>query len=193
MEKGLQKFKRTVTTGPVAVLLVAGVIGAIVYGVTQISRRTGDGPWVGYLYPDKSFSVAPIVQTARELNFHWEQDSPDKAIPADGFAGKWVTCIKLTAPTVVWFSLRADDASQLFVDDKLVIGDWDKPSYGPMQKLLPLAAGVHMIRVENYDISLGALLEFEMRQDNPEGSKLDSGKYVFPGKSADVPNSCPAQ
>lgn len=179
VEKQLHKLKKQAVSRPVVIGVLALLIGGIVYAAVHFTRSS-EGPWMGFAYPDKSFSVAPTVLSAKEINFNWDLGSPDKSIPTEGFATRWVTCLVVSEPITVWFSARADDGCQLFVDDKLVGGDWDKPVYQPVQKAITFQPGVHPIRVESYELSGYAGLWLQMRMENAEGPPVPASLLKYP-------------
>ncbi len=110
-------------------------------------------------FADKDLSGAPtITRLDPQINFNWNDVSPDKSVPRENFSSRWTGF--LTPPTTGRYTLvlDSDDGSRLFIDDKLVIDYWSDHGTGsPLRAGLDLVAGhAYKIRVEQYQGTGGA-------------------------------------
>lgn len=187
--KPLRKLEKRAASRPFLLFVVGCVLGGLAYG--WIHRlRSGEGPWLGFAYVDKSFSGVPLLLTAKDLNLSWGSESPHPFLPGDHFAIKWVSCLKLSARTYVSFSVSADDAAQVSVDGETIISDWDSPAYKVLEKAVPLSAGTHLITVAHRDHAGGASVSFKMRLVDSQGPTIGGTLLKFPGRINDPANAC---
>lgn len=189
LTKRFQKLKKKLVSQPLLVLGMGAVLGGLIVSAVHC-MRSSHGPWLGFAYSNKEFNGPALLQSAKKVDFNWESGAPAKGIPIDGFAMKWVTCLKLESPANVWFSIHSDDGGRLFVDDELVVGDWDKPSFDTLEKVVSLKAGVHPIRAEYYENNGGASFIVELRQHDAQGPDLATSLLNFPGWLTNDANAC---
>lgn len=175
---------------PLAVLIAGITVVGLIVVSSFLRGKRPDGPWLGFVYPDKSLSSPALSISAGELDIDWHQDSPDESVPSDGFAIKWMTCLQVPQPADFWFALRADDAARLFVDGKLLLGDWEEPKYVIMENMVSLKAGIHLIQVEYREISGNAAMSLEMHQNDAFGPLVLPDQLKFPGWVKDSFHSC---
>lgn len=83
------------------------------------------------------------------INFVWE-GSPAPGINADLFSVRWTRNVFFNEG--LWrFKVTADDGVRLYVDNVLVIDKWRLQSATTYEAKVPLAAGVHTIRMEFFE------------------------------------------
>jgi hypothetical protein len=98
-----------------------------------------------------------------DIGGHWGLGSPHYAVPEDNFSSRWETCMVLDRPHDVVFRLGSDDGSRLAIDGRSVIDQWRGQSYTEQTAPVPLAAGVHYIRVEHFELTGTADLSLRAR------------------------------
>jgi hypothetical protein len=95
--------------------------------------------------------------------FSARQGPPVAGIPHDWFgivaASEWVTPAGRYEVDV-----RSDDGIRVFVDDKKVIDSWKPQGATPLRAEVALGAGAHKVRVEYYQATGGARLQFALRR-----------------------------
>ncbi|GGA18244.1 hypothetical protein CYANOKiyG1_32640 [Okeania sp. KiyG1] len=69
----------------------------------------------------------------------------------DDFSDRWATTRYFDSPGVYEFTSQADDGVRVWVDDKLVIDQWQVQALATNKVLVPLDEGYHRIRVEHYE------------------------------------------
>jgi hypothetical protein len=86
------------------------------------------------------------------LMFNWGQDSPAPGIGADTFSVRWSGQIEAEKSEKYTFYLRSDDGVRLWIDDQLVIDEWQPQSFQEFQGDIDLVAGQkYDIRVEYFE------------------------------------------
>jgi PA14 domain len=120
--------------------------------------------WRVSYYPNVSLSGAPVlvsrVPTATQT---WGFSGPGPGLPADGFSARFETCLRLPAPATVEFTVGSDDGSRLFVDARQVLDAWVDQGYTMRDASIPLAAGVHPVRLDFYERAGSARVTFAAR------------------------------
>jgi hypothetical protein len=82
----------------------------------------------GTYFTDETFSTAGLNRTDRQLDFSWQNNSPDPTIPADHFSVRWEGYVNPPTSADYTFIVEvtdADDAFKLYLDDQIII---EKPS-----------------------------------------------------------------
>jgi hypothetical protein len=127
------------------------------------AQATGAGPrgLTARYFGNMTLSGQPALErTDSAVSFTWAGNRPDKLLPADRFSARWSG--QLAAPTseAYTFYLYSDDGARLWVNNRLVIDRWQRPS-----ELLTRSAPVELkaggkadIRVEYYDVGGNALI-----------------------------------
>jgi hypothetical protein len=183
-------FEEKLKLKPAGILVLGLILGVILTRLAAPYLAPEPDTWLGFAYTDKTFSSPAVLLSSREANFDWADRSPSPLIPADNFAMKWVTCLKLDTPRKIYFSLRYDDNARLFVDEKLILDNWDDKGKVEMDAAVDLTAGLHSVRVDYYEIGGGAVLQVEVRTEGPASSFLDPKFRRFPGWINDPTRAC---
>jgi hypothetical protein len=112
--------------------------------------------WMGEYFANASLSGSPILlRNDASINFDWPA-SPGDDIPSDRFSVRWTGVLDLTAGTYT-FKTYTDDGVRLWVDGKLVIDEWHTQGPTEWTSALSLGAGLHFIRMEYFENTLGAV------------------------------------
>jgi hypothetical protein len=105
--------------------------------------------WWGEYYNTLDLSGNPVlVRDDPEINFEWQNDTPDPVVSGD-FSARWTRDVSFGAATYR-FSATHDDGMRIWIDDELRLDQWDTCCRTDTIDI-PLAAGVHPIRVEMRD------------------------------------------
>ncbi len=105
----------------------------------------------------------PLVdETMAALDFAWRHDAPSKDVPADRFATRAETTMKLARGR---YELRtvSDDGVRVLVDGKTVLENWTWHGPTKNKATVELEAGEHSIVVEHFEIDGWAVLQFDLR------------------------------
>ncbi|MBN8678530.1 MAG: right-handed parallel beta-helix repeat-containing protein [Chitinophagales bacterium] len=114
------------------------------------------------LAQDKTFAGAPLhTRQQKELYGAW-WGSPAPGVPEDGFATRATTEFEIS-PGEYTLELSSDDGVRMYLDDQLLINNWDvhEPETDELNIRL---GGKHKIRVEHFDAGGFATLDFRVRK-----------------------------
>ncbi len=93
-----------------------------------------------------------LTRTDARMDFRWTLNSPGRGIPFDWYSVRWTGQIAAPAGGVKRIGVEGNDGYKLFVDDKLVIDNWIKRSYGTRTVDVALTAGsTHAIKLEYFE------------------------------------------
>jgi hypothetical protein len=98
-----------------------------------------------------------------DIGGHWGLGSPHYAVPEDNFSSRWESCLVLDRPHDVVFRLGSDDGSRLAIDGRSVIDQWRGQPYAEQTASVHLAAGVHYVVVEHFELTGTADLSLRAR------------------------------
>jgi len=117
----------------------------------------------------------------------WTLYAPDRKLNKDNYSARWTG--KLTAPKTGEFQigLEGNDGFRLFINDKLLIDQWEKVSYH--QRLVPfnfVKDQSYSIRVEFHETKGNAYIKLVSNLDVVDESDKEIEKAVALAKQADV-------
>ena len=73
-------------------------------------------------------------------------------MPVDQFSARWTGVYKADKDGTVKFQLAGDDGYRLFVNDKLITGDWGNHSFSTRSAFMQVSAGeIYRLRIEYFD------------------------------------------
>jgi alpha-D-xyloside xylohydrolase len=86
----------------------------------------GDKPGglTGRYYKDEKFGELAAIQTDPQINFDWSM-TPPTGVPHDHYSIRWTGFVDAKQEGDYTFFLSGDDGVRLWVDDKLIIDDWN--------------------------------------------------------------------
>jgi hypothetical protein len=107
----------------------SGIVGVSFVNVAALGNGTG---LVGAYYSNQTglnpFTGAPaLVRTDATVNFKWGADGPDPAVEKTNFAVRWIGSVQPQFSETYTFSAVTGDAVRLYVNNQLLIDDWEKP------------------------------------------------------------------
>ncbi len=139
-------------------------------------------------FANKTLSgTATKIQIDQNVNFSWGLNAPNvSGIPADNFSVRWTGAIKAPATGNYLFYLRSDDGSRLWIDNNLIIDQWNDQAATTKQATIHLVKDqVYSVKLEYYESALDA----EIRMGY---SMLDftNSTAVLAAKNADAAVVC---
>ena len=109
---------------------------------SESGGRTVQG-LTGEYFDNPRLEGAPrLTRTDTRMDFRWTLNSPGRGIPFDWYSVRWTGTIVAPASGVTKIGVEGNDGYRLFLDDRLVIDDWQKRSFGTRTADVALRAGV---------------------------------------------------
>jgi hypothetical protein len=152
--------------------------GGNAYAEFRWSQRTtpppvtcGSSQYTASIYNNTSFSGTPVTQCQNwPLNQNWGSGSPASGIGADNFTIRWTGRASFNAGKYDFY-VRSDDGIRVWVNNALIINQWDNPPYTGMNYInYTMAAGTWDIKIEYIERSGNAYAEFRWTQQQTTGS-----------------------
>lgn len=163
-DHGLTKFvvESNITAGKHTIRVeyyehAGGAIAKFSYAKIQTPSAT----FTGEYFDNQTLSGTPkLTRQDLQVNFVWNNASPDPAIPIDHFSVRW-TKTQNFAAGVHNFLLKSDDGMRFWIDNQLLVDDWTDHVVKTYTPSVTLSAGSHIIKIEYYDNSGGAVAIFQ--------------------------------
>ena len=120
-------------------------------------RTTRDGRTVagltGEYFDNPTLSGTPrLVRADTAVDFVWTLTPAGPEIPLDWYSVRWTGSVTATASGITRIGVAGSDGYRLYLDDRLVIDNWQKRSSGERLVALPLRAGrSYAIRLEYFE------------------------------------------
>lgn len=119
--------------------------------VVDPSAGTVTGGWRGEYYANRELNgSAALIRTDYSIDFDWVRSAPALGIPADDFSVRWTGAANFEAGTYR-FKVLVDDGVRLFVDNSLVLSEWEDGGARELVVDVGLSSGSHALKLEYYD------------------------------------------
>ncbi len=143
---------RATTPNPIA----SGLRASVRY--SNLSPGTG---LTGRYYNNRDFVGTPLLtRIDPTINFNYGVNSPDPSVPADNFAVRWTGRLRPRFSETYTISVRSDDGSRIFLDGRLIVGNWfDQGATERGTSIALDSARAYDLVVEFYDGGFGASVE----------------------------------
>jgi hypothetical protein len=183
-------------TGAATVRAAVGAIsGASSLAVGTVPPGTGNGLTAVY-FNNRDLTGTSITRTDPTVNFNFAAGSPASFIAADTFSARWIGQIEPRFTEAYTFTTTSDDGVRLWVNDQLLIDQWNNHASRQHSGTIALVAGERpAIRLEYYENAGQSVIKLEWhsasqaREVVPQ-SRLYSGPPIrvnFQPAAAPVP------
>lgn len=126
-------------------------VGDASIAVSWQSLLTQSTAWTGQYFNNPNLLGIPVVTRLEPIIDHyWGLGSPDPFVAPDNFSARWTATLPFNA-AVYRFTLAGNDGIRLFIDDLLVVNQWRDQPLTAYSIDVPLAQGLHTLRVEYYE------------------------------------------
>lgn len=116
--------------------------------------------WRGEYFPNTNLSGAPmLVRDDAAIQFNWGNGAPAPNLPADNFSARWTRNLNFEAGAYRFYA-RSDDGVRVWVNNQLIIDRWQTATGETHQADLVLPAGTHSLRVEYFEQTGIAQIQF---------------------------------
>jgi Glycosyl hydrolases family 31/PA14 domain/Domain of unknown function (DUF5110) len=149
-------------------LLVAPVLSESVRALPPEWLQTPDGrPGLRAEYfANETLGGEPVLtRTDSQIDFDWGFGSPDARVPVDHFTARWTGSLRVpaTAGEVV-LSATSDDGVRVWLDDQLVIDNWQANDFVTRDASVTLKPGeTRKLRVEYLELTARAAVKLRVR------------------------------
>jgi len=158
-------------------VLVLALVGAVwAYGSAQLQPESQLQPqsqlqpsdlfWQATYWNNKTLSGAPaLVRSEPDINYDWGRESPAPSVNADHFSARWTRYIDVT-PGTYRFTAASDDGIRVWVDNVLIINQWNDHTVQIFTADQTLTGGSHLLVVEYYENTGLAAVKFSWEPVN---------------------------
>jgi len=120
----------------------------IVVGATP---TPAPAPWKAEFYDNRDLDGDPdLVRRDTKIDFNWRDGAPANRISENNFSVRWTGKFNFNFGTYR-FTVLVDDGARLWVDDQLVIDEWEDGGERELKSDVGLTKGTHDVRLEYYD------------------------------------------
>jgi beta-glucosidase len=142
----------------------------------------------GEYFDNNRLAGAPrLVRTDWRMDFRWTLNSPGRGIPFDWYSVRWTGTLTAPGDEVRRIAVEGNDGYRLYVDDRLLIGNWRKQSYGRRVVEVDWAAGsTHAVRLEYFESTGNARLKLLWDAGVTDDSDARIAEAVAAARASDV-------
>lgn len=99
-----------------------------------------------------------LVRVDRRVDFDWSMAAPAASIPRESFSARWTAILRPRASEEHTFITETDDGVRLWVNDELLIDDWNARSAMENRATIRLSAGSdYVLKMEYFNGSGGGV------------------------------------
>lgn len=100
------------------------------------------------------------VRTDAQIDFSWTLNSPAPGIPFDWYSARWTGTLTVPPSGVRRLGVEGNDGYRLWLDDRLIVDNWTKRSFGNRLVDVRLVPGSqHAIKLEYFESTGNARLK----------------------------------
>jgi beta-glucosidase len=134
------------------------VIPAAQFSTTTNGQRVAG--LTGTYFDNNRLTGAPrLTRTDARVDFRWTLNSPGRGIPFDWYSARWTATLAAPAGGAKRLAIEGNDGYRLWIDDRLVIDNWVKQSYGTRLADVAFAPGsTHDVKLEYFESTGNARL-----------------------------------
>lgn len=128
-----------------------------------------------------------VERIDKKIQFGWTLFSPHEDLPYDWFSARWTGKLKAPESGVIQIGIEGNDGYRLYLDNELLIDNWQKQSYNTFVKPFRFQAGkTYDIKLEYFESAGNA--KFKMVWDYGVEDHLEAqiAKAVAVTKKSDV-------
>ena len=135
--------------------------------------------WRGEYFDNRKLEGDPdLIRNDDEINFNWKHKSPSSDLPINNFSARWTRRLKFDA-AIYRFSIRVDDGVRLWVDNRLVIDEWDDGSVRTVVVDLDMTKGKHELKLEYFEREGEARIHLNVEKTSIQSDAQWTAAYWF--------------
>lgn len=142
-------------------VLLFGVAGTV-SAFQDVRPQHSDPAWQVSFWNNLYLSGQPVLTGSHaDINFDWGTGSPEPVVQSDHFSARWQRYFDLQAGNYR-FTATTDDGVRVYVDNRLVIDQWNDHAATTYSVDVALGAGHHSVVVEYYENMGLAVAKFSL-------------------------------
>ena len=116
--------------------------------------------WRGDYWNNPTQSGPPVL-TRNDLVifFNWGEGTPDTSVAVNHFSARWHRTLNFDAG-IYRFNIEVDDGFRLYIDNVLILDEWEEGPTRTYTVDVPLSTGRHTIQVDYFERTGVALMRF---------------------------------
>lgn len=137
---------------------------------------TNEKGFKGYYFNNKDLSGSPVgSRVDSKVDFNFQNGTGFSATGTSNYSVRWTGELRPAETAKYTFHLGGDDGFRLYIDDQLVINDWNPGQTRYKTYSATLSAGTnYQIKVEYFQEGGGALVDFYWSKDGGSDYFLES-------------------
>lgn len=144
--------------------------------VIRPPRVSGTGLTARYYY-DSDLHGDYLKKVDPKIDYNWDWDPPFQGMSQD-FSVRWTGQVEVPESGNVDFFIYSDDGARLYIDNNLVIDNWNDQRADWSTGNINLDAGLHDIKLEYYDAGYDAVIKLAWRDEKT----IIPTHYLYPEK-----------
>jgi len=144
-------------------------------------------------FDNKNLSGKPVKEVLdSKVYFTWDDGSPFQDFPVDNFSVRWTGYLKVEQAARYTIDVSSDDGVRLYLDDELIIDDWNDHALMTNSYTTSLEANkYYKIKLEYYENGGGAIVKLGWHLPNEDliseavsTAKISDVAIIFAGTNA---------
>ena len=116
--------------------------------------------WRGDYWNNPTQSGPPqLTRNDLVIFFNWGEGTADTSLGVDHFSARWHRTLNFDAG-IYRFNIEVDDGFRLYIDNILVLDEWEEGAARTYTVDVPLSTGLHTIQVDYFERTGVALMRF---------------------------------
>ncbi len=116
--------------------------------------------WRGDYWNNPTQSGPPtLTRNDLVLFFNWGEGRADSSLGVDHFSARWQRTLNFDAG-IYRFNIEVDDGFRLYIDNVLILDEWEDGAARTYTVDVPLSTGLHTIQVDYFERTGVALMRF---------------------------------
>ena len=135
---------------------------------------------LGIYYSGRNLENMKTWRVDEEINFHWK-DIPHPEISEKSYSIRWVGMLDVPVSDTYQIFTYHDDGVRVWINDRLVINDWNQHEPAPQEGKIQLNVGLHNIEIEFFNAQSKAIIQlFWARDKIPQAIIPSENLWHFP-------------
>jgi hypothetical protein len=134
--------------------------GLVFFLAAQPRANAADDKWRARYFNNRNVSGDPVFRRdENNIDHDWGSGGPGNGVNSDNFSARWTRTVNFSGGTYRFFATM-DDGMRVWVDDRLIIDDWNDSQVRTRTADVALSPGDHAIEVQYYEAGGVAVAKF---------------------------------